>query len=129
MTNDKVINIADRLNQMEVDMALIAMQVAREVRGLSVGAKGCLLMLADCYNEDYGYAFPTRAQIATEFGVTVRAVDNWIGELKAKNIIEVSYHPKYRNSNYSIIGVEEAIEERNQRSIEERGRPRKQRNT
>ena len=91
----------------------LALKYVRDSRGLSIGARGLALTIADAYNEQEGYAWPTQEQLAEEFGVTERAIRKWIAELQKQGVIVVKKAPKGRNNVYYMPAVEDLIEERN----------------
>ena len=119
-----VVQLNEWKKERGIDMSVIAMNYVRSVRGLSIGARGLLLTLANYYNDDELYAWPTRELLSEEFGVTERTVDNWIRELKELDLIQVFRHPLYRNNCYMMDAVERLIEDRIEKAIENRGQRR-----
>ena len=117
MHPDNLVSLVEWKLRRGLDMSVMAMRFVRRVRGLSVGARGLALTLADSYNEDFGYAFPTRKTLAEEFGVTVRCIDNWIAELKDKGVIDVRHEDGRLNNRYYMAEVEEMLEERRMEAI------------
>jgi hypothetical protein len=101
-----------------IEMSVIAMNYVRKVRGISIGARGLLLTLANYYNDEELYAWPTRELLADEFGVSERTVDNWIRELKDRDLVQVVRHPTYRNNCYMMEAVESLLEERRVQAVE-----------
>ena len=117
MHSNNLVSLAQWKLRSGIDMSVMAMRFVRKVRGLSVGARGLALTLADSFNEDYGYAWPTRKTLADEFGVSVRSIDNWIAELKREGIVQVRHEDGRLNNRYYMPEVEDMLEDRKMEAI------------
>ena len=71
--------------------------------------------LLNYYSTNYGYAYPTRARLAIDLGMSVESVKRAIKALKEMELIDVKRNYQFNNNNYYFLQPVETVEELKQK--------------